>query len=160
MTRLFQWLNFAGVLILAALCCLQWSANQRLTDTNVHLDQTLRAQAATLADQSQQLKDNAAELTDVRERLDISESTRHADESKLATLQSERDRLAAESRQLKTSLIAWMNACTARDTAIKQANSTITTLSARYEDAVGKYNDLVTKYDHLVNPSAGAQTKP
>jgi chromosome segregation ATPase len=161
MSRFFQWLNLVGVVIVAVLCCVQWSLNQRENDAIAKLDQTRRGQAATISGQSQQLKDDAAELTDVRERLDISESARHADEARLTSLQAEWDRLVAASEQLKKSLSAWMSACAARDVAIKQANGTIASLSARYVDAVSKYNDLVNKYNHLVNPSqAVAQTKP
>jgi chromosome segregation ATPase len=160
MSRFFQWLNLVGVVIVAVLCCVQWSLNQRENDAIAKLDQTRRDQAATISGQSQQLKDDAAELTDVRERLDISESARHANEARLASLQAQRDRLAAESEQLKKSLSGWIAASAARDAVIEHANGTIKSLSTRYVDAVSKYNELVAKYDRLENSSRSATTEP
>jgi TolA-binding protein len=157
MTRWFNWLNLLGVGVLAVLCCQQWSANQRLSDSVAELHRTVQTQTAHIAEQDQQLKNAAADLDDLRQRLDISESARHADESKLTTLQSDRDRFAAQLGQTKKSLAAWTAACAARDAAIQQANTTISTLSARYVDAVTKYNDLVAKENH---PAATRPTPP
>jgi septal ring factor EnvC (AmiA/AmiB activator) len=143
MNRFFSLFNFAGVAVLCVLCCVQWNANSRLEDNVEQLDQTRIEQSAKIVEQDRTLKDDAADLEDLRQRLSMSES-------ELKTTMVERDRFAAEDKQLKAALDKWIAAVKERDAAIKQAGDLIQKLAAERNDAIGKFNDLVDKYNALV----------
>jgi len=80
----------------------------------------------------------------LRQRLSMSES-------ELKDAVAERDRFAAEGKQLKSALDKWMAAVAARDAALKQAGDQIRRLSSERNDAVQKFNDLAGKYNALVS---------
>ena len=143
MNRFFSLFNFLGVAILCLLCSIQWKTNSRLEENVERLDQTRIEQSAKIAEQDRTLKDDAADLEDLRQRLSFSES-------ELKTAISERDRFAAESRQLKAALDKWIVAVKERDAAIKQAGNLIQKLAAERNDAITKFNELADKYNALV----------
>jgi chromosome segregation ATPase len=143
MNRFFLLFNFSGVAVLCMLCCAQWNANSRLEDNVERLDQTRIEQSAKIAEQDRTLKDDAADLEDLRQRLSMSES-------ELKTTMVERDRFAAEDKQLKAALDKWIAAVKERDAAIKQAGDLIQKLATERNDAIAKFNDLADKYNALV----------
>jgi len=146
MNRFFLVFNFLGVAALCVLCAAQWQTNSRLESTVEQLDRKRIEQTAKIAEQTTTLKDDAADLNDLRQRLSMSES-------ELKDAVAARDRFAAEGRQLKTVLEKWMAAVAARDIALKQAGDQIQELSNERNDAVRKFNDLAGKYNALVSNS-------
>lgn len=144
MTRFFLIFNFLGVAVLCVLCAAQWQTNSRLENGVEQLDKTRIEQSAKIAEQTITLKDDAADLSDMRQRLSMSES-------ELKNAVTERDHFAAEGKQLKTALDKWMAAVAARDTALRQAGDQIQKLSTERNDAVRKFNDLAGKYNALVS---------
>jgi septal ring factor EnvC (AmiA/AmiB activator) len=143
MNRFFSLFNFVGVAVLCVLCCAQWNANTWLEANVEQLDQTRIEQSAKIAEQDKTLKDDAADLEDLRERLSMSES-------ELKTTIAERDRFAAEGKLLKAALDKWIAAVKERDAAIKQAGNLIQKLAGERNDAIVKYNDLADKYNAIV----------
>ncbi len=143
MNRFFSLLNFVGVAALCVLCCVQWQANSRLEANVERLDQTRIEQSAKIAEQDITLKDDAADLEDLRQRLSMSES-------ELKTTIADRDRFAAEDKLLKAALDKWIAAVKERDAAIKQAGDVIQKLVGERNDAIAKFNDLADKYNALV----------
>jgi uncharacterized protein (DUF3084 family) len=135
MTRFFSTFNFAGVVALAILCALQWRINSRLENRVRALDQLAADQQAKIAEQTQSLKDDAADLDDSHERLSLSE--KQLDETLAKLRQRE-----AEVTQLQITLKSWMQAVDARDAALKQAGQEIQQLAAQGNEAIQKYNDL------------------
>jgi chromosome segregation ATPase len=144
MTRFFLIFNFLGVSLLCVLCAAQWQTNSRLENSVEQLDKTRIEQSTKIAEQKNTLKNDAADLNDLRQRLSMSEL-------ELKNAVAERDHLAAEDKQLKTALDNWMAAVAARDAALRQASDQIQKLSNERNDAVRKFNDLAGKYNALVS---------
>jgi chromosome segregation ATPase len=136
MNRFFSIFNCLGIGALAVLCAIQWRANSRLEHDVQWLDQTRIEQSAKIAEQNRVLKDDAADLEDLRLRLSLSES--------------ELAKSVAEGIQLKAALAKWAAAVKQRDAAIKQAAEQIQKLAAERNDAIRKFNDLADKYNSLV----------
>jgi chromosome segregation ATPase len=137
MSRVLQWFNLLGVAALAGLCVVQWSVNRRVNLEAVALEQTRISQAAKIAEQEKTIHDQAADLDDFRQRLELSETELADAFAKLTAMRVDRDRL-------KTELDKWVAAVAQRDQAIKQAIVAIQKLVAERDDLVKKYNALVT----------------
>lgn len=144
MNRFFLIFNFLGVVVLCVLCAVQWQINSRLEHNAEQLTNTRIEQTAKITEQEISLKNDAADLEDVRQRLSMSES-------ELKTAVADRDRFADEDKQLKAALDQWIAAVAARDKALRQAGDQIQKLSNERNDAVRKFNDLVGKYNALVS---------
>jgi septal ring factor EnvC (AmiA/AmiB activator) len=148
MNRFFSIFNFLGVAAMGVLCCAQWQTNDRLENSVQRLDQTRIEQSAKIADQERTLKDDAADLDDLRQRLSMSES-------ELQTTIAQRDHFAVEDKQLKAALDKWIAAVKERDAALQKAGDLIQKLAAERNDAIVKFNDLADKYNALVKKETG-----
>jgi septal ring factor EnvC (AmiA/AmiB activator) len=134
MNRFFSIFNCLGVGVLAVLCAVQWQANSRLENNVEQLDKTRIEQSAKIAEQERTLKDDAADLEDLRQRLSMSES--------------ELKKAVAEAGRLKTALDKWK-------AALKQAGEQIQKLAGERNEAIQKFNDLADKYNALVKQTGG-----
>ena len=134
MNRFLSIFNCLGVGVLAVLCAVQWQANSRLENNVEQLDKTRIEQSAKIAQQESTLKDDAADLEDLRQRLSMSES-----ELKTAVTQA---------GQLNTALDKWK-------AALKQAGEQIQKLAGERNQAIQKFNDLADKYNSLVKQMGG-----
>ncbi|MGA2443708.1 MAG: hypothetical protein ABSH08_22365 [Tepidisphaeraceae bacterium] len=141
MNRLLSIFNCLGVGVLAVLCAIQWQANSRLENNLEQLDKTRIEQSTKIAQQESTLKDDAADLEDLRQRLSMSES--------------ELEKAVADGTQLKATLAKWMAAVKERDAAIKQAGERIQKLAGERNRAIQKFNDLADKYNSLVKQMGG-----
>ncbi len=141
MNRFLAIFNGLGVGVLAVLCAVQWQANSRLENIVEQLDKTRIEQSAKIAEQDRTLKDNAADLEDLRQRLSMSES--------------QLEKATAEGTQLKATLAKWMAAVKERDAALKQAGERIQKLAGERNEAIQKFNDLADKYNSLVKQMGG-----
>ena len=152
MNQVLSILNFLGVCALAVLCAEQWTMNSRLENNVVQLEKTRIEQANQIDEQARTIKDDAADLADLRDRLSMSEM-------QLEKITADRDRLAAEDTQLKMAVDQWTAAVKQRDTALKHANDLIQSLANQRNDAIQKFNDLADKYNALVKQVESSQGK-
>jgi chromosome segregation ATPase len=150
MNRILGIFNFLGIMVLIVLSAAQWQHNSRLENNVQRLDKTRIDQAAKIADQEKALKDDATDLEDLRQRLSLSES-------ELKSAIADRDRFAAEGKQLKIALDKWTNAVKERDAAIKQASDLIQKLAIERNDAITKFNALADKYNAIAKQLEDAQ---
>jgi chromosome segregation ATPase len=157
MMRLLQYFNVIGVLALAVLCAVQWQVNRKL---NLEINSLTGAnfqQQAKIADQAETIKQDAADLDELRSRLEIDEATVRSDLEKIETLQHkltvsglDRRQLALERDALKSVLDKWKAAVAQRDAVLKDADGRLKQLIDDRNAAVMKFNDLARKYNDLV----------
>ena len=69
-----KYLNFLGVVAVAILCGFQWQTNSRLNLEAQSLEKTKLEQAAKIDEQDRTIKNDAADLDDLRMRLSLSET--------------------------------------------------------------------------------------
>jgi uncharacterized coiled-coil DUF342 family protein len=131
-----NYLNFAGVVALAVLCGFQWQTNSRVNLEAQSLQKTTLEQAAKIDEQTRTIKNDAADLDDLRGRLSLSESALADDEATI--------------KQLKNAMDKWIAAVAQRDQALKQAGGQIQKLAAERNEAILKFNDLAGKYNAVV----------
>jgi chromosome segregation ATPase len=131
-----NYLNFAGVVALAVLCGFQWQTNSRLNLEAQSLQKTTLEQAAKIDEQTRTIKNDAADLDDLRGRLSLSESALADDEATI--------------KQLKAAMDKWIAAVAQRDLALKQAGGQMQKLAAERNEAILKFNDLAGKYNAVV----------
>ena len=149
MIRFITGLNFLGVLAVAVLCAAQWQTNSRLSLRADDLEKIRQQQTAKLSEQGKSLKDDAADLDDLRRRLELSESDLADTHKKLELASAQRD-------QLKNALSQWQHAVADRDAALKQAAQQIQKIAAERNEAIQKFNDLADKYNALVKDAHGS----
>jgi chromosome segregation ATPase len=143
MNRALSILNFLGIAALAVLCAVQWQANSHLLSNVDQLQHITQDQAAQISDQTITLKQNAEDLTDLRDRLATSESDLAAATGQIA--------------KLKSSLDQWMQAVKDRDAALKNAGVLVQSFAAQRNDAIKRFNDLADKYNALVKQVQNGQ---
>ena len=131
-----NYLNFAGVVALAVLCGFQWQTNSRVNLEAQSLQKTTLEQAAKIDEQTRTIKNDAADLDDLRGRLSLSESALADDEATI--------------KQLKAAMDKWIAAVAQRDLALKQAGGQMQKLAAERNEAILKFNDLAGKYNAVV----------
>lgn len=159
--------NLLGVMVLAALCVVQWRINRRINLEEIGLDKVRQQQAQTISDQKNALAGCAADLDQLRTRLEQTDAALKEVEGKLddvnrqkAQVTAERDQAIAERDQCTANLAKWMAAVKERDAALKKAADEITALSKGRNDAVQEFNDLARKYNGVVKDLNNARTKP
>lgn len=150
MNRTLQWLNLAGVLLLAGLCALQWQRNRALNLDLNRRTQTSLAQEQKLSEQArnvQGLTDDLARFKGqfTQARMDLTEA-----EQKLRAEEQGRRQLAAEGEQLRGRITNWSQAVSERDAQIKQANERILELGGKLNDSVLQFNQLATNCEAVV----------
>jgi chromosome segregation ATPase len=131
-----NYLNFAGVIALAVLCSFQWQTNSRVNLEAQSLQKTTLEQAGKIDEQTRTIKNDAADLDDLRGRLSLSESALADDEATI--------------KQLKAAMDKWIAAVAQRDLALKQASGQIQKLATERNEAILKFNDLAGKYNAIV----------
>jgi chromosome segregation ATPase len=150
MSRALTWINLLGVLVLAALCALQWRTNRALNLDVNSLEQTRLEQTARLSEQDKTLRGLQADLERFREQLGSTTLSQKDAETKLRASERLAAQLSSERDQLKASIAEWTAAVAARDSRLADANTLITDLSAQLNDTVAKYNALVSSHNDLV----------
>lgn len=131
-----NYLNFTGVVALAVLCGFQWQTNSRVNLEAQSLQKTTLEQAAKIDEQTRTIKNDAADLDDLRGRLSLSESALADDEATI--------------KQLKAAMDKWIAAVAQRDQALKQAGGQIQKLATERNEAILKFNDLAGKFNAIV----------
>jgi uncharacterized coiled-coil DUF342 family protein len=157
--KILGFLNLAGVLLLAALCTVQWGVNRRVTLQAIRLDKTRQEQAQKIDEQAKAIKGYLADLNELRDRLERSEMSLQQTESKLKSMTADRDQAIAQRDQYAADLAKWTAAVKERDEALKKANEEITTIVAARNEAIQKLNDLAIKYNGVVKDLNEARAK-
>lgn len=143
MNRSLTIFNLLGVLAVATLCITQWRTNSRLDAQVQALNKTCSDQQNKIAGQTETIKEDAADLEDLRQRLVLAED-------QLADTQQELALRNAEYEQLRSTLKKWIQAVADRDAALKQAGVVIQKIAQERNDAIQKFNDLAAKYNAVV----------
>ncbi len=159
MNRALTFINFVGILALAALCAVQWDTNRRVNLLAIDLEKTRLQQTDKIHEQGKTIKGYMADLDDFRQRLTLAESQLNDARQKLASVTNERNQLQADRDKLRKALDQWIAAVAARDEAIRHAGEQIEKLAADRNDAVHRFNDLAEKYNALVKDWNQAQGK-
>jgi septal ring factor EnvC (AmiA/AmiB activator) len=150
MNRFLHWFNFVGVLLLAALCVIQWRTNRQLNlDLNA-VEKARQQQAARLEEQARQLKGGVADLDEFRAQLSSATAALKAAETKFALAERQVIQLTTERDQLKTSVTGWAAAVAARDAQLKQAATDAQKLADDRNATVLKFNDLAKRQNEQV----------
>ncbi len=144
-------LNLCGVLVLAALCAVQWRLNRQLNLEANHLEKTRQDQWQRIEELEGNLRGARADLDGFRSQLQETSEARRETDLKLRTAERAILQLEGEREQLKMSVTNWAAAVAARDEQLKAAADQLQTLAAERNDAVAKFNELAAKYNQVVN---------
>lgn len=149
-----HWFNFAGVILLAGLCVVQWKDNGRLQHSLGELRHEREEMAARRAEQDKVLAGLKTDLDVFKETVgsnagELAEKRRQLEESR-----REIGTLSGENIQLKAGLTNWIAAVRQRDERLHEANETIQRLGVQLKDAVEKHNALAALYARLVQERA------
>jgi chromosome segregation ATPase len=150
MNRWMQFINFLGVLLLAALCIAQWQVNRRMNLQVIELDRANQAQRVAIGEREKTIQGQAADLDGFREQLTLAHTTLKERETRLALMEREVRQLSLERDQLRVSVTNWAAAISVRDEKLKMANEDLQKLAKDRNEVVGKFNDLAEKYNSAV----------
>ena len=157
MRRLLNACNFVGVVALAVLLAAQWHVNSQLNLRADELDRDRQQQTQKVAEQDKTIKANAADMEDLRGRLERADAATKDVQSKLnaaneqiAKLTSEYKQIESQRDQLKDALDKWRTAVSDRDQALKDSSDRLQKLATERDDAVKRFNDLATRYNETV----------
>ena len=145
MKRLITWLNFAGVLAVAALCVWQWGQGHGLSEQLSKSEQTRSSQAATLDEASSTIATQQHDLDGVRQQLTASDAEATATRQKLVAATQETEKLKDQTAKIDADLKRWQDAVADRDKALKAAAADVQSLAAARDDAIKRYNELVSR---------------
>jgi chromosome segregation ATPase len=148
--RLVQYLNFFGVLALAALCVVQWRQNRTLNLEVNRLEKTHQAAAQKLLEREKDIHGLTSDLALLKEQVGLTHSNLTEVSSTLRATEHEHRQIMQERDQLKESVTAWANAVTARDERLKESNQQIVLLSGQLNDSIRKHNTLASNYNSVV----------
>jgi chromosome segregation ATPase len=147
MNRFLSVFNFAGVLLLAVLCVLQWEKNRSVELKLIGVEEVRDAQLSEIDAQGKAIKETMADLEEFRGRLmaagisiQDAAAKAQADGAQIKVLQRQNE-------TLKASLHEWTNAVESRDEAIKKAAGQLEKVSADRNGAILKFNGLAEKYN-------------
>lgn len=150
MNRALNWLNLAGVGLLALLCLAQWK-------TNLSLHQAVRQHTAALQRQTElqhqerekfATQDRATE--NLRQELIRWRDLSQASAQRLASAEQELRRLQSERQRDQTNLQAWTAAVAARDERLQQNQRSLQSLLQERDDAVRQFNELAARHNQVV----------
>jgi len=159
MNRALQYLNFFGVLALAALCTLQWQHDRRLNLQAIQLEKIHEAQQQKISDQEETARGLSADLMDFKQRFKLEHDDLEDTKKKLRKNESTVASLTAEREQLRESITNWTAAVSQRDALMKEANSRIEEVSTQLNASIVKYNELATNYNNVVKDLNEARLK-
>jgi chromosome segregation ATPase len=145
-----QYVNLLGVLILSALCIVQWRRDRHLNLETNRLEKIRLQNTTTLFNQEQSIKGLNADLLQLKEQMGKIQTDLAETRQKLRTTENESRQLTAERDQLKSSITNWVHAVAARDERLKEANNEIRQLGEELNFSITKFNELATNYNATV----------
>ena len=147
MNCFLQYFNFAGILILAVLCSIQWHTNRNVNLEVIRLEKINLEQVSTLAEKEKALKGSAADLDSFRHQLTQADGGLKNLEAKVVTALQENNQLILDREEMKKNLTHWIGAVSARDERLRAATLQIEQLSTDRNQTVSKFNELGEKYN-------------
>ena len=159
MNRALQFINFFGVLALAALCTFQWQHDRRLNLQSIQLEKIREAQQQKISEQEETARGLSADLMDFKQRFKLEHDDLEITKKKLRENESSVASLTAERERLRESITHWTAAVSQRDALMKEANSRIEELSTQLNASIVKYNELATNYNNVVKDLNEARLK-
>jgi chromosome segregation ATPase len=159
MNRALQYLNLCGVLVLAALCAVQWQHDRQLNLQTIQLEKARQAQQQKISEQEETARGLSADLADFKQRFKAEHDDLEDAKRKLRENENTVASLTIEREQLKESITNWTAAVAQRDALMKEANGRIEELSTQLNASIQKYNELATNYDNVVKDLNEARLK-
>ena len=150
MNRLVQYLNFFGVLVLVAICVVQWQRNRALNLEVNQLIKTHQEESQKISEQAKNIAGLTSDLAILKDQISQTHSNLTEARATSRNSESQIDQLQRERDQLKESVTNWANAVEIRDQRIKESNEQMLVLSQQLNDSIRKYNALVTNYNSVV----------
>ena len=150
MSRTFQFVNLFGVLLLVAVCAIQWQRDRRLNLDLIQHEKMRQAQEQKLAEQERNIRGLTADLASFKEQFmrthtELAESRNQLNETERIARQ-----MTTERDQLQSSITNWSRAVAERDSKIKEANARIGELGTQLNEAIQKFNQLATNHNDVV----------
>lgn len=151
MSNRFQYVNLAGVLLLAILCVVQWKRDRALNLDVNRLEKARIENEQTIAEQKKTLDGLNSDLGMFKEQLTGARAELSETRDNLRENEAQNSRLTVERDELRESITNWMNAVQVRDERLKEANASIEDLANRLNSSIQKFNELATNYNSVVN---------
>lgn len=158
-----HYVNFFGVLLLAALCVAQWQHDRQLNLEINRLEKARLDQVAKLKEQEQDLRDLNADLGQFKESFTKLQTELTDARAKLQAADRAVRQLTAERVELSASVTNWAAAVARRDERLEQTHAQILKLGDELNDSIRKFNELATNYNAVVkdlNESRARQSQP
>ncbi len=134
--------NLIGVLLLTALCVLQWRAQYHLQGRYASLEKQHDTLQRAKEEGERMLTEAKGDLEQFRAQVMQSHQARKEAEKSMTAVRSELLDLSAERDRLHAVLITWKEAVTARDQRLEQLQRTL-------DESVKARNDVVEKFNLL-----------
>lgn len=150
MSRRLQFVNLVGVLVLVAICLLQWRRDRALNHEFNQNEKIRLEQQEKITGQEKQLRGLTDDLTGLKEHLRRTQDELVEQRKKSQTLERDQLQLTTEHAALQESLTNWMAAVMLRDERLSNANERIRDLAEQLEASVLKFNELATNYNSVV----------
>jgi chromosome segregation ATPase len=151
MNRRLQWLNFAGVLVLAVVCALQWRRDRAVNLEFNRVEKTRLEQQTRLAEQERQIAGLSDDLATFKTQLTRTQQEAVELHNRAAQVERENLQLANDREQLRQSVTNWAAAVALRDERLAAANHRIRELATELNASVQKFNVLATNYNAVVD---------
>lgn len=151
MNRGLHYFNTAGVFALATLCWVQWQGNRHVNLEAGALERTRLAQTARLEEQGLSIQNLTTDLDHFREQLRQTTTSLEDAEQRVAIVERENHRLAAERNQLQTNITQWTAAVAQRDERLKEATVQLQQAIDERNNAVARFNKLAAIHNGVVS---------
>lgn len=151
MNRRLQWLNLAGVLVLAAVCALQWQRDRAVNLELNGVEKVRLEQQTRLAEQERQIAGLSDDLATFKSQLTRTQQEAAELHNRLTKGERENLQLSNDREQLRQSVTNWVAAVALRDERLATANDRIRELAAELNASVQKFNALATNYNAVVD---------
>ena len=142
-----SWINLVGVLLIAALCALQWQANRRMNLEVNRLEKERLAQQEKISEQEKAANGLNADLARFKEQFKEAHSDANEARHSLRKLESENAQLLRERDQLRISVTNWATAVSARDESLKEMHGRLRDTAARLNESILKFNELASNHN-------------
>ncbi|MBL9135386.1 MAG: hypothetical protein JNK85_05940 [Verrucomicrobiales bacterium] len=151
MNSRLQWVNLAGVVLLAVLSAWQWTRLRRAELDRRQLEQLRQEQEARLRDQSKRLEAQQGDLEFFRRHAADFGVTVRTNQARLATLERERETLMTERDRAQSALTQWVTAVQERDRHLEREATKLRSVVEERNQLVERVNELAKRQNELVH---------
>jgi chromosome segregation ATPase len=151
MNRRLQWLNLAGVLVLAVVCALQWRRDRAVNLELNGVEEVRLEQQTRLAEQEHQIAGLSDDLATFKTQLTRTQDEAAELHNRLTKAERENLQLTSDCEQLRQSVTNWAAAVALRDERLATANERIRELAGELNVSIQKFNALASNYNAVVD---------